>query len=82
MNTKTATKTNAFLSAVGFKATTLTENGAVTNVSTGSAIVDQFGKAGNFRGRPIEEVFADQAQIWGENAEAACLLYTSPSPRD
>ena len=32
MNTKTATKTNAFLSAVGFKATTLTENGAVTNV--------------------------------------------------
>ena len=71
MNTKTATKTNAFLSAVGFKATTLTENGAVTNVSTGSAIVDQFGKAGNFRGRPIEEVFADQAQIWGENAEAA-----------
>ena len=71
MNTKTATKTNAFLSAVGFKATTLTENGAVTNISTGSAIVDQFGKAGNFRGRPIEEVFADQAQIWGENAEAA-----------
>lgn len=30
MNTKTATKTNAFLSAVGFKATTLTENGAKT----------------------------------------------------
>lgn len=71
MNTKTATKTNAFLSAVGFKATTLTENGAKTYASTCSAIVDQFGKAGNFRGRPIEEVFADQAQIWGENAEAA-----------
>lgn len=32
MNTKTATKTNAFLSAVDFKTTTLTENGAVTNV--------------------------------------------------
>ena len=71
MNTKTATKTNAFLSAVGFKTTTLTENGAKTYVSTGSAIVDQFGKAGNFRGRSIEEVFADQAQIWGENPEAA-----------
>ena len=71
MNTKTATKTNAFINAVNYKSTTLTENGAVTNVSTGSAIVDQFGKAGNFRGRPIAEVFADQAQIWAENAEAA-----------
>ena len=71
MNTKTATKTNAFINAVNYKSTTLTENGAVTNVSTGSIIVDQFGKAGNFRGRPIAEVFADQAQIWAENAEAA-----------
>lgn len=32
MNTKTATKTNAFLSAVDFKTTTLTENGAKTYV--------------------------------------------------
>ena len=32
MNTKTATKTNAFLSAVNYKTTTFTENGAVTNV--------------------------------------------------
>jgi hypothetical protein len=71
MNTKTATKTNAFINAVDYRSTTLTENGAVTNVSTGSALVDQFGKAGNFRGRPVAEVFADQAQIWGENAEAA-----------
>lgn len=71
MNTKTATKTNAFLNAVGFENSTLTENGAKTLVSTGSAIVDQFGKAGNFRGRTLAEVFADQATIWGENAEAA-----------
>ncbi len=71
MNTKTATKTNAFINAANFRSTTLTENGAVTNVTTGSAIVDQFGKAGNFRGRPIEEVFADQSRIWEENAEAA-----------
>ena len=71
MNTKTATKTNAFLNAVGFESSTLTENGAKTLVSTGSAIVDQFGKAGNFRGRTLAEVFADQATIWGENAEAA-----------
>ena len=71
MNTKTATKTNAFVNAVNFKSTTFTENGAVTNVTTGSAIVDQFGKAGNFRGRPLAEVFADQAKIWEENPEAA-----------
>ena len=65
------TKTNAFINAVGFKAQTLTENGAVTNITTGSALVDQFGKAGNFRGRALAEVFNEQAQIWNENAEAA-----------
>ena len=50
---------------------TLTENGAKTYTTTHSAIVDQFGKAGNFRGREIQEVFEDQANIWAENAEAA-----------
>ena len=71
MNTKTATKTNAFINAVGFESFTTTENGAKTLISSGSAIVDQFGKAGNFRGRTLAEVFADQATIWAENAEAA-----------
>jgi hypothetical protein len=69
MNTKT--ETNRFISAVNFKSTTLTENGAVTNITTGSYIVDQFGKAGNFRGRTIADVFNDQAAIWVENPEAA-----------
>ena len=63
--------TNAFINAVGFKPSTLTENGALTLVTTNSALVDQFGKAGNFRGRDINEVFSEQAQIWAENAEAA-----------
>ena len=71
MNTKTSTKTNAFINAVGFKPTTTTENGATVYVTTNSAIVDQFGKAGNFRGRALAEVFAEQSQIWNENAEAA-----------
>lgn len=71
MNTKTRTQTNKFVETVGFRATTLTENGAVTNVTTGSQIVDQFGKAGNFRGRPLADVFTDQSRIWEENAEAA-----------
>ena len=50
---------------------TLTENGAKTLLTTSSAIVDQFGKAGNFRGRDIHEVFEDQAKIWAEDAELA-----------
>ena len=50
---------------------TLSENGAKVYTTTNSAIVDQFGKAGNFRGRPIAEVFDDQAKIWAENPEAA-----------
>lgn len=68
---KTETTTNAFLNAVGFENFTTTENGAKTLTSTGSAIVDQFGKAGNFRGRDISEVFEDQAHIWAEDAELA-----------
>ena len=63
---------NKFIDTAFDKAAfTSTENGAKTYVSTKSAIVDQFGKAGNFRGRPIGEVFDDQALIWKENAEAA-----------
>jgi len=63
------TSTNAFINAANFKTVTLSENGATTYVTTNSAIVDQFGKAGNYRGRPIEEVFEDQAKIWAEDAE-------------
>ena len=63
--------TNAFINAVGFKPTTMTENGAKTYVTTSSALVDQFGKAGNFRHRELHEVFSDQAKIWAEDAESA-----------
>ena len=68
--TKTATK-NAFVEAMNFKTIGFTENGAKTYLSTGSALVDQFGKAGNFRGRDISDVFNDQAAIWKENPDAA-----------
>ena len=50
---------------------TFTENGAKTLVTTGSRLVDQFGKAGNYRGRSIIEVFEDQSALWAENQEAA-----------
>lgn len=65
------TKTNAFIDAASFKPITETENGAKTYVTTNSVLVDQFGKAGNFRGRNIYEVFNDQAKIWNENPHLA-----------
>lgn len=55
----------------GLRRTCKTENGATQLISTGSALVDQFGKAGNYRGRAIDDVFAEQAKIWGENSEMA-----------
>lgn len=48
-----------------------TENGALTNASTGSVLVDQFGKAGNYRMRDIKDVFHDQAMLWDENPSDA-----------
>lgn len=49
----------------------LTENGAISYKSTGSALVDQFGKAANYRGRSIEDVFDEQEALWYENEEQA-----------
>lgn len=57
---------NLFMKAIG-KNDVLTENGAISNSSTGMAIVDQFGKAGNYMGRNIKDVFEDQKTIWKEN---------------
>lgn len=48
-----------------------TENGAVSYATTGSTCVDQFGKAGSFRGRDLATVFAEQAALWRENREFA-----------
>lgn len=50
---------------------TRTENGALTNATTNSVIVDQFGKAGNYRDRSIDEVFHDQELLWNENPQNA-----------
>ena len=50
---------------------TLTENGALSNATTGIELVDQFGKAGSYRARDIDTVFKDQSKIWNENADLA-----------
>ena len=59
-------KTNSFLKATS-KGDAFTLNGAVSNSSTGDLLVDQFGKAGTFRGRDLMSVFADESAIWGED---------------
>ena len=61
---------NLFLKAVGHH-NTVTENGAVSNSSMGSAIADQFGKAANYRNRNYDDVSLDQEVLWKENAENA-----------
>lgn len=48
-----------------------TENGALSYATTNSVCVDQFGKAGSFRGREMSDVFYDQTRLWNVNKEFA-----------
>ena len=66
-----ANNVNGFIKALDFNGMTLTENGALTNKSTGAVLTDQFGKAANYRGRSIDEVFGDQKALWDEDADKA-----------
>lgn len=66
-------KTNSFLSAFT-TCDTFTENGAISNSTTGSKIVDQFGKSGSHRNRDLNLVFAEQSAVWGENPLLALRL--------
>lgn len=56
------------------KKNTLTWNGAVSNSSTGDVFVDQFGKAGTYNKRPLDEVFSDMGALWSEDPEKALRL--------
>eukprot|EP01088_Endostelium_zonatum_P019641 TRINITY_DN6887_c0_g1_i1.p1 TRINITY_DN6887_c0_g1~~TRINITY_DN6887_c0_g1_i1.p1 ORF type:complete len:350 (-),score=79.93 TRINITY_DN6887_c0_g1_i1:597-1646(-) len=44
-----------------------TENGAITNESTGSSLVDYFAAAGNYRDRPQTTVDTDLENIWKDS---------------
>jgi hypothetical protein len=57
---------NAFTNAI-YNGDTLTENGALSNSTTGSFLVDQFGKSGSHRGRSFDEVATDMSKIWEDN---------------
>lgn len=61
---------NLFLKAVS-KKDTMTDNGAISNSSTGKAIIDQFGSVTNYMDRNYEDVVNDQETLWKENAELA-----------
>lgn len=50
---------------------TLTENGALSNSTTQSAILDYFAKCGTYRNRSMEEISADYSRMWAENPELA-----------
>ena len=44
-----------------------TENGAISNSTTGSALLDYFSKSGTYRDRELKDVFADISQMWAES---------------
>lgn len=51
-----------------------TENGALSYKTFGSELMNQFGKAGGYRHRPIEDVWADQSALWAEDPHIALLF--------
>ena len=48
-----------------------TENGALSYASIGTELLNQFAKAGTYRGRNLNDVFVQQAALWAENPEDA-----------
>lgn len=64
---------NDFINALNFNGMTLTENGALTNMSTGSALMDQFGKAGNYRDRNIDDVFLTK-KLFGKKMQTKLFV--------
>lgn len=50
---------------------TTTTNGAVVPISTGDVLIDQFGRAGSFRGRDFKAVSEDMEKLWASNPENA-----------
>jgi hypothetical protein len=66
---------NAFINSLTVK-NTVTENGALSNSSTGSALLDQFSKASTYVNvsRPQSDVDIDMVAIWDENPELAMRM--------
>lgn len=64
--------TNSFVREATMGAgTSFTENGAVSYASIGTELLNQFAKAGTYRGRELTDVYVQQAALWAENPEDA-----------
>ena len=57
---------NSFLQSL-FKSNTFTENGAISNSTTESNALDYFSKAGTYRNRALEDVFANISSMWHDD---------------
>ncbi len=64
---------NKFLNTL-FRENTLTENGAISNSSTGNVFLDYFSKAGTYRHRELDTVFADVSAMWDKDPKQAMQL--------
>lgn len=66
--------TNLFVREATMGTNARTENGALSYSSIGTELLDQFAKAGTYRDRNINDVFAQQSALWAENPENALLF--------
>ena len=64
---------NTFLNAIA-KSNTYTENGGISNSSTGDLFLDYFAKAGTYRKRNLEAVFADISAMWDTDPKQALKM--------
>lgn len=64
---------NTFLNSI-FRSNTQTENGALSNSSTGNLFLDYFSKAGTYRNRALEAVFADISAMWDKDPKQAMKM--------
>ena len=64
---------NTFLNAI-VKLNTNTENGAISNSSTGDLFLDYFANVGTYRNRELEAVFADISAMWDTDPKQALKM--------
>ena len=64
---------NTFLDSI-FRSNTQTENGAVSNASSGDLFLDYFSKAGTYRNRELQTVFADISAMWDSDPKQALKM--------
>lgn len=64
---------SSFINALS-KKNCQTWNGAISNSTTGSSLVDYFAKCGSYRNRPQEQVDADMASIFAEDETLALKM--------